>query len=75
MLCEALSELPQAVIVVDMHEPGARIVFANASFETLTGYSQDFAVGRNCRFLQGDETEQQPLHELVTAVRGAKPAV
>jgi PAS domain S-box-containing protein len=34
------------------------IVYANKVFERLTGYSQEEIIGRNCRFLQGQDTDQ-----------------
>jgi PAS domain S-box-containing protein len=33
------------------------LVFVNPAFERTTGYSYDEAVGRNCRFLQGADTD------------------
>jgi PAS domain S-box-containing protein len=35
----------------------------------MTGYSAREALGRNCRFLQGDDREQPALEELRTALR------
>jgi len=40
----------------------------NAAFLRLTGYVRDDIIGRNCRFLQGDETsseDKQRLHDFV----------
>lgn len=33
------------------------IVFCNEAFQQLTGYAREEIVGRNCRFLQGPETD------------------
>jgi len=74
MLEQATDKLPFAVVMVDMQEPGTRIVLANDAFERLTGYEKEFAIGRNCRFLQGELTEQEDLTSLVWAIRHAKPA-
>jgi PAS domain-containing protein len=46
------------------------VVFANDSFCKLTGYDRDEILGRNCRFLQGAETDPaavQALHDAVAA--------
>lgn len=48
------------------------VVFANDSFCRLTGYERDEILGRNCRFLQGDETDPvtvRAIHDAVVAMR------
>lgn len=37
------------------------IVLANQAFLNLTGYSADEVIGRNCRFLQGPETDPKDV--------------
>lgn len=41
-----------ALILCDLLQPDAPIVYASQSFCELTGYSQREIIGRNCRFLQ-----------------------
>lgn len=41
-----------AIILCDLEQPDAPIVYASDSFCQLTGYSQSEVLGRNCRFLQ-----------------------
>lgn len=55
-------------IVTDPAQKDNPIVYANEGFERLTGYHRDEALGRNCRFLQGSETDQPELIELRTAI-------
>lgn len=49
-------ERAQDVIIVTeaepLHEPGPRIVFVNAAFTRLTGYTAEEAIGRSPRLLQ-----------------------
>nr|WP_254007621.1 PAS domain-containing protein [Rhizobium sp. L1K21] len=33
------------------------LTYVNDAFQQLTLYSRDYAIGRNCRFLQGEQTE------------------
>ena len=73
MLRKATENLPFAVIASDMFEPGAKLVSVNAAFEQLTGYEREEVLGRNCRFLQGEETEQDAVQQLVDALREARP--
>jgi PAS domain-containing protein len=65
MLMQATENLPFALIVADMHEPGAKLVCVNAVFERLTGWAKGDALGQNCRFLQGEGTEQEALAQLI----------
>ena len=51
--------------------PDNPVVFANESFVRLTGYQRDGIVGRNCRCLQGPDTDpatRQALHDAVKNV-------
>ncbi|MFY9290658.1 MAG: PAS domain-containing protein [Methylorubrum rhodinum] len=56
-----------AMIITDPRRPDNPIVFANDAFLALTGYTRLEVTGRNCRFLQGPETD---MHE-VARVRAA----
>jgi PAS domain S-box-containing protein len=56
------------LIVTDYSLPDNPIIYSNQAFLDLTGYDMDEIVGRNCRFLQGDDSEKkgvQALHEAV----------
>ena len=44
------------------------IVYVNRAFESLTGYARDSAVGRNCRFLQCDDTDPKKVERLRRAI-------
>ncbi len=54
------------MIVTDPSQPDNPIIFCNEAFRRLTGYSDDEVIGRNCRFLQGPETDR----ETVAKIRG-----
>lgn len=51
------------------------IVAANQAFLDLTGYAAEEVVGRNCRFLQGAETEESAREVLRDAVASGGSAV
>ncbi|UXS05626.1 PAS domain-containing protein [Agrobacterium tumefaciens] len=55
------------MIVTDPHQRDNPIIFCNKAFSRLSGYSNDEVVGRNCRFLQGPDTNP----ETVTRIRSA----
>ncbi|MFT3955544.1 MAG: PAS domain S-box protein [Piscinibacter sp.] len=68
---EADAAMP--IVVTDATQPDHPIVYVNAAFERLTGYGRAEAMGRNCRFLQGDETEQPGLDRLRAALADGRP--
>jgi len=50
----ALAAAAEGITIVDARLPDTPLIYVNAGFERLTGYSADEVLGRNCRFLQGD---------------------
>ena len=57
------------MVVSDPRQPDNPIVFVNDSFCRLTGYPREMIVGRNCRFLQGPETDPATVARIREAVR------
>jgi PAS domain S-box-containing protein len=55
--------------VTDPHQPDNPIIFVNRAFEAMTGYDRQEIVGRNCRFLQGPDTDEDVIAEIGLAVR------
>ncbi|MGR8952753.1 MAG: PAS domain-containing protein, partial [Gammaproteobacteria bacterium] len=49
------------------------VVYANKAFENMTGYSQEDVVGRKCRFLQGEDRDQEARFQLADALRNNRP--
>ena len=64
----ALDATSASIVVTDARRPGNPILYANAAFSALCGYSNAEVVGRNCRFLQGPDTDRQVCAEIRTAV-------
>jgi PAS domain S-box-containing protein len=52
------------MIVTDPSQADNPIIFCNAAFLRLTGYSDDEVIGRNCRFLQGPETDRDTVTKI-----------
>jgi PAS domain S-box-containing protein len=61
VLTQILDACVNGITLSDPDLPDNPIVYANKVFEEISGYSQDEIVGRNCRFLQGDDREQEAL--------------
>ena len=60
------AELP--MVVTDPRRHDNPVVFANSAFLRLTGYSGDEVVGRNCRFMQGPDTDPGSVETLRRAL-------
>lgn len=56
------------MLVTDPRRPDNPIVFVNDAFSKLTGYHHDEIIGRNCRFLQGPETNRDDIAKIRSAI-------
>ncbi|XP_021809882.1 phototropin-2 [Prunus avium] len=68
----ALSTLQQTFVVSDATKPDCPIMYASSGFFGMTGYSSKEVIGRNCRFLQGPETDQDEVAKIRDAVKNGK---
>jgi PAS domain S-box-containing protein len=57
------------MIITDPNQPDDPIVFANGAFLDLTGYTEEQILGRNCRMLQGPDTDHRTVAEVREALR------
>ena len=55
-------------VVADPSRPDTPIVYVNRAFELTTGYSHRFVIGRNCRFLQGPDTDPEAVRNIAIAL-------
>ena len=61
------------MIITNPRLPDNPVVFANNAFCQLSGYPRDEIVGRNCRFLQGPNSDPDAVGQIREAVRRAEP--
>ncbi|MBT2786634.1 MULTISPECIES: EAL domain-containing protein [unclassified Halomonas] len=64
LLERSVESSTNGVIIVDAQRADWPIVYVNAAFERITGYSRSQVLGRNCRFLQGEETDPATIKQL-----------
>ena len=66
LFAAALGQALDAVLITDadLTSPGPNILYANAAFCRLTGYSVEELVGRSPRLLQGPRTDRAVLDDL-----------
>lgn len=68
LLRRAVDAVPVGVTLTDIRRDDEPLVYVNETFETLTGYGEAESLGRNCRFLHGDETDPETVAEIRTAI-------
>jgi PAS domain S-box-containing protein len=56
------------MIITDPRQEDNPIIFCNRAFRELTGYSDEELVGRNCRLLQGPDTDLETVKKLGAAI-------
>jgi len=69
----AMDEAPVGISISDPDLDDNPVIYANAAFERITGYPVDEVIGRNCRFLQGEDTDPEAVAQLRRAVDNWAP--
>jgi PAS domain S-box-containing protein len=62
-----------AMAMADPNLPDCPLVFVNPAFVEQTGYEPKDAVGRNCRFLQGPDTDRDAVLRIRRAIADREP--
>ena len=73
VLTQILDSCVNGVTLTDPDIEDAPIVYANKAFEDMCGYPKEEIVGRNCRFLQGDDRNQPEIDRLRVAIKKGEP--
>lgn len=73
VLSQILDTCINGITLSDPDQPDNPIIYANEAFELITGYDLDEILGRNCRFLQGDDHNQPEIERIGEALREHKP--
>jgi PAS domain S-box-containing protein len=72
-LTVAIGSLTSGVLITDPSLPDNPIIFANPGFYAITGYCAQEIIGRNCRFLQGPDTDRAMVQEIRDAIAERRP--
>ena len=70
---QAMDKAPVGITITDPDREDNPMIYVNEGFEALTGYSESESLGRNCRFLQGEATREEPVAEMRKAVENDEP--
>lgn len=70
----AVDSSSNGIMITDTSSPEMPLVYVNPAFERITGYAASEVVGRNPRFLAGEDRDQIGLAEIRAALRENQPA-
>lgn len=73
VLSKILDSCVNGVTLADPDQEDMPLVYVNKAFEEITGYTLAETVGKNCRFLQGNEHNQAGVKQLQDAIKNKKP--
>tara|TARA_R110002049_G_scaffold50370_3_gene143130 strand:+ start:173560 stop:178740 length:5181 start_codon:yes stop_codon:yes gene_type:complete len=65
----AIDASSNGIVIVDALADDMPIIYCNRGFEQITGFSRAEILNRNCRFLQGRETDPKDVAKIRNAIR------
>ncbi len=65
----AMNSSSSGVIIADARLSDMPVTYVNAAFTTISGYTAQDIIGKNCRFLHRDDNDQEDLHRLREALK------
>ncbi|MEA5418241.1 EAL domain-containing protein [Spirulina sp. CCNP1310] len=68
LLERAIAASHNGVVLTDATQPDNPVIYVNPAFEAMTGYKGEEVIGRNCRILQGPETQPEALASVRSAL-------
>jgi diguanylate cyclase (GGDEF)-like protein/PAS domain S-box-containing protein len=64
------------ITIADFTLPVNPLIFVNPSFEKMTGYLSEEIVGKNCRYLQGEDKSQEDRVNIIReAIKNQQPCL
>jgi phosphoserine phosphatase RsbU/P len=69
---EAILRAERSFTLAEVKDGAAPLVFVNPAFERTTGYTSEEAIGRDCSFLQGKETDPSTVAAIASAIENGQ---
>jgi len=73
LFARAIETSTQGVSIADAQQDGLPLIYVNEAFTRITGYDRAEVLGRNCRFLQGPETDEETVMRMRKATEASEP--
>jgi PAS domain S-box-containing protein len=68
----ALAAAVEGITIADARTSDRPLIYVNEGFERLTGYTAEEVIGRNCKFLQGRDADQDTVQVIRDALTAGK---
>ena len=72
LLLQLVENTQEGIVVAEKEGQDTILIYVNPAFEALTGYKSEEILYQDCRFLQGEDTEQPAVREIRIAIDGSK---
>ncbi|BBP43170.1 PAS domain S-box protein [Thiosulfativibrio zosterae] len=73
LLLQLVENAQEGIVVAEKEGQDTILIYVNPAFEQLTGYEAEEILYQDCRFLQGDDTEQDAVKTIRSAIDVQKP--
>lgn len=73
LLLQLVEHAQEGIVVAEKEGHDTILIYVNPAFERLTGYNSDEILYQDCRFLQGNDTEQNSIKTIRSAIDSQKP--
>ncbi|MFB2876273.1 PAS domain S-box protein [Floridanema aerugineum] len=65
----AMAAAINGIVITDASGPNLPVIYCNPAFEKTTGYTAEEIIGKNCRLLQGKDTDPNAIKQIRQAIR------
>jgi PAS domain S-box-containing protein len=73
LLLQLVENAQEGIVVAEKEGHDTILIYVNPAFERLTGYSSEEILYQDCRFLQGDDTQQNAVKVIRSAIDDSAP--
>ena len=75
LLQKAINASSEGITISSMSTEDRPLIFVNEGFQWMTGYLDEEVIGSNCRFLQGEGTNQETVKKIRDAVNNGEACI
>ncbi|WP_029408487.1 PAS domain S-box protein [Thiomicrorhabdus sp. Milos-T2] len=73
LLLQLVENAQEGIVVAEKEGHDTILIYVNPAFEKLTGYKSEEILYQDCRFLQGEDTQQESIKIIRSAIDGSDP--